>query len=258
MRSRLSQRSEARKAAPDANDLPKPASFQKVAVSVGEEASVMARMLAWGLVAAVALAPFAGCASPSPGSGTPTPSLETCDPVDQDWDYARVTPEPALLAQAVANADRGHAEVRAKAGLAAESPPPPRIRIFTWGSFLPGRYSLVATANAAGEWDVVKATEGREGGRLPPEAASVSRATVRGDEAAKLNKLVFERCLYAEPTYYGRTVPTKGGGEATCADGADYLIDIEVGGRRHRSFHACHTFGRPGEVAGIFWQATSE
>lgn len=245
-------------AAPDAKGLPSPVSFPMVAASVGEEASIMTRMLALSLVAAVALAPVAGCASPSAGSGTPPTSASGCDPVDDQWDYARVRPEPALLAQAVALAEKDHAEVRAKAGLAAASPPPPRIRIFTWGSFLPGRYSLVATANAAGEWDVVKASEGREGGRLPPEVASVVRATVRGDEAAKLNRLIADRCLYAEPSYYGRTVPTVGGGDATCADGADYLIEIEVGGRRHRSFHACHTFGRPGEVAGVFWQATSE
>lgn len=45
---------------------------------------------------------------------------------------------------------------------------------------------------------------------------------------------------------------------AICADAADYLIEIEVAGRRRLPFHACHTFGRPGQVAGVFWQATSE
>ena len=218
----------------------------------------MTRVLACSLAAAVALAPLAGCASPSAGPGSQGPGAEACDPVDEDWDYARVRPQPALLAQAVARAGRDHAEVRARAGLPADESRPPRVRILTWGSFLPGRYSLVAVANGAGEWDVVRASEGREGGRLPAEAASVTRSTVKGDEAAKLNRLVFGRCLYREPAYYGRTVPTRGGGEATCADGADYLIEIEAGGRRHRSFHACHTFGRPGQVADVFWQATSE
>jgi hypothetical protein len=205
----------------------------------------------------MALAPIGGCASPSAGWGTPPPA-GACLPVDDEWDYARVRPEPALLAQAVASADKAHAEVRAKAGLPAEAGRGDRIRIFTWGSFLPGRYSLIATRAAADGWDVVRVSEGREGGRLPAEAASVRRARVSGAEAVKLNAMVADRCLYAEPTYYGRTVPTRDGGEATCADGADYLIEIEAGGRRHRSFHACHTFGRPGEVAGIFWQATSE
>lgn len=176
--------------------------------------------------------------------------------MDDQVDYARVRPQPAELARMAAEADKAHAEVRARAGAESESPAPPRIRIFTWGSFLPGRYSLVATTNAAGEWEVVRASEGREGGRLSPEAPSVSRTLVRGDQAARLNRLAFDRCLFAEPTWYGRTVPMRDGGEATCADGADYLIEIEVAGRRHHSFHACHTFGRPGQVAEFMWEAT--
>lgn len=204
----------------------------------------------------MALAPLAGCATP-PGDETPPPVASACAPIDDEVAYDRVRPQPAELARVVALAEKDHTEVRRKAGLPAESPRGERIRIFTWGSFLPGRYSLVATRAAGGAWNVVKASEGREGGRLPAEAASIVQRSLEGDPAERLNGLVADRCLYAEPTYYGRTVPMREGGEATCADGADYLVEIEAGGRRHRSFHACHTFGRPGQVANIMWEATA-
>lgn len=203
----------------------------------------------------MALSPLAGCETPNPGPGGPGGSpTSACAPVSPDIDYARLLPEPRLLAEAVERANTGHIEVRRRAGVPAEAIRDDYIRIFTWGSFLPGRYSTLATRDSAGDWTVEKISEGRDGGRLPPEQPSVVRVLLSGDRAEPLNTLVADRCLYAEPTYYGRTVPTTDGGRATCADGADYLIEIEVAGRTHRSFHACQTFGRPGMAASLLWE----
>lgn len=190
--------------------------------------------------------------------GLPPVAAEGCSPIDEDVDYARIRPKPADYAIVVREAEKAHAEVRAKNGLPPESPPAPRIRVFTWGSFLPDRISIVAVANDRGEWDVVKAQEGREGGRLPAVAPTVTRYTIAGDAAARINRLAFDRCTFREPTYYDRVVPMRDGSQAACADGANSVVDIEVGGRRHRSYHACRNFGRAGAVADSLWQASTE
>jgi len=217
--------------------------------------------LAWTLALATAAAPLGACAAPPAGAGEggppPIPASGRCQPYDDQWAYDRVRPQAAELAAAVARAEADHAEVRRKAGLEPRTPGGDHIRIFTWGSFLPGRYSLSAIRMASGEWEVVKVSEGREGGRLPAEPASVKTGRVTGEAAGRLASLVEDRCLYREPTYYGRSVPTPDGGEAACADGSDQLVEIQVAGRRHVSFHACHGFGRAGEVSNILWGAVS-
>jgi len=211
-------------------------------------------------VLATAAAPIAGCASPpaAAGGGEAGGGGEACAPYDRDWDYARVKPEPQKLAEAAARAEQAHREVRAKAGLDPESPGGERVRVLTWGTMLPGRWSTVATRMGNGQWEVVQAYEGREGGRGPgPEAPSVKVARIEGEAQARLAKLVEDACLFSEPTYYGRSVPTTEGGEAACADGSDQVIEVYVFKRRHVSFHACHGFGRAGEVSNILWSAVS-
>jgi hypothetical protein len=217
----------------------------------------MTRIVAWTLMGVIAAAPLAGCESIVAGPGPAGPPSASCAPVNDEIDYARLQPEPRLLAEAIERAETAHVEVRRKAGVPAESTRGDHIRIFVWGSFLPGRYSIIANRTANGGWTVEKVSEGRDsaGGRLPPEAPSVVRVTLSADRAAELNALLADRCLYAEPTNYGRSVPMKEGGEAMCADGADELIEIEAGGRTHRSFHACQTHGRPGQVASRMWEA---
>jgi hypothetical protein len=89
----------------------------------------------------------------------------------------------------------------------------------------------------------------------PTEPPRLSRGSITGADAQRLTALVADQCLYREPTYFGRTVPTTDGGQASCADGADAVVEISAGGRRHASFHACHTFGRVAEVVAPLWQA---
>ena len=220
----------------------------------------MRRILALSTACVMASAQLAGCAAAEPGTQTSPPVAAggpACAPLDDEWDYARVRPEPQKLADARARAEQGHREVRAKAGLEPDPPNGEGVRVFTWGSMLPGRYSLAASRMANGQWEVVRVSEGREG-RPAPEAPSVKVARIEGEAAARLARVVENACLYAEPTYYGRTVPTRDGGEAACADGSDQLIEIKVMGRRHVSFHACHTFGRAGQAADMLWQASSD
>lgn len=205
----------------------------------------------------MAISPLAACETVQDGSGGPVATGESCAPADRDIDYSRVRANPEALALAVREARLGHVDVRRKAGVESLDPGRDHILIFTWGSFLPGRYSLQAKRDRTGAWTVERVSEGRDdrGGRLPPEQPSVQRGTLTGEKAAELNRLLADRCLYAEPTYYGRTVPTWPTGEATCADGADSLIEIDAGGRTHTSFHACHSFGRPAKVEAMLWEA---
>ena len=212
----------------------------------------------------MAAAPLAGCYAGVPPKMPRLPEPPQidlsagCKPVDQDYAYDRIRPQPEALRAAVARAAAGHVEVRA----ANRLPPPPEfregVRVFTWGSFLPGRYSLVAVRDVDGGWTVVRASEGRPGGRVAPEQPSVTTARITGDAAARLEALLSDRCLYGEPSYYDRSVPTPDGGQATCADGSDALVEIRRPGMRHTSFHACHTFGRAGQVASLLWMATAE
>ncbi len=205
----------------------------------------------------MALSPLAACETLDGGEGGPVPPGASCAPADRDVDYSRVRANPDALALAVKEARLGHTDVRRKAGVQSLNPGRDHILIFTRGSFLPGRYSLQATRDRAGDWTVERVSEGRDdrGGRLPPEQPSVQRGALTGEKAAALSRLLGDRCLYSEPTYYGRTVPTWPTGEATCADGADSLIEIKADGRTHTSFHACHSFGRPAQVEAMLWEA---
>lgn len=216
----------------------------------------MARILAWTLTGVIAAATVGGCGTAQSGPViSPPPMASSCAPADDEVDYARVSPQPRLLAEAIERANDGHVDVRRKAGASAEVLRGDYVRIFTWGSMLPGGHSLLARRDAAGGWTVEQVNEGREGGRMSPEAPSIQHATLTPDQAARLNALVGDRCLYDEPGYFGRSVPMRAGGEAMCADGADSLIEVVVGGREHRTFQACHTFGRAGQAAGVLWEA---
>jgi hypothetical protein len=216
----------------------------------------MARILAWTLSAVMAAGPLAGCGTTPPLSGPGPGASGACAPTDTDIDYARIRPDPNGLATAVAGARTGHVEVRRKAGLPnLGEPQGDFIRIFTWGSMLPGRHSLQAARGADGSWSIERVSEGRERGRLDPEPPSVLRASLTGEAARKLDALLADRCLYAEPTYYDRSLPAPKGDFLVCADGADSLIEIEAGGRSYTAFHACHAYGRAARVEAVLWEA---
>lgn len=219
----------------------------------------MGRIMAWTAAGAMALSPLSGCAAAgaAPSATGETRTAAPCAPLEDDGiDYARVPANPAGLAERVGQATADHRQLRTAVGLPAAAPGD-TVRILSWGSMLPGRTSIVATRNAAGGWEVEKVTDMA---RVPSkertaEAPRLSRGRIEGEAAERLNRLVADRCLYREPGYFDRMAPTTDGGQAACADGADAVVEVEVGGRRHASFHACHTFGRAGEAAGVLWQA---
>ena len=220
----------------------------------------MGRILAWTAASAIALAPLAGCASPGVaaplGSGA---GAGPCAPLEDDGiDYARVPANPRALDEAVSRARADYAQLRSAAGLPDGPVAGDTVRVLSWGGMLPGRTGITATRNAAGGWDVEKVTDmARQPGKdQPAEAPRLSRGTLTGAEARRLTALVADQCLYREPTYFDRMTPTTDGGEAMCMDGADAVVEISAGGRRHASFHACHAYGRVAEVVAPLWQAT--
>jgi hypothetical protein len=72
--------------------------------------------------------------------------------------------------------------------------------MFSWGSMLPGRYSVQARRDNAGVWTIERVNEGRDGrGRMPSEAPSVQRATLTGEKAAELDRLLGGFLTSAQP-----------------------------------------------------------
>lgn len=218
----------------------------------------MRTIMAWTAAGAMVLAPLSGCSAAAAGLATGGgTSAAPCGPLEDDGiAYARIKPNPGALADATARAEADHAALRSAVGLGSR-PPGDVIRILSWGTMLPGRTSLTAVRDPAGGWRVEKVTETalRPSKERTADAPRLSRGRIDGAAAASLDRLVSDRCLYREPTYFGRSVPTTDGGQATCADGADAVIEVAAGGRRHVAFHACHAYGRAAEASAPLWQA---
>ncbi|NEX94708.1 hypothetical protein [Caulobacter sp. 17J65-9] len=168
-------------------------------------------------------------------------------------DVARVRPDPADLAARVAAAEKDRRELRTQAGI-AEQPAP--IEVFVRGTFAGGRASLAARRNAAGDWLVESLEEDLQGMQAPfGRKLTKQWVAIGGDAAARLDRLLADPCLYAEPTYLASKVPVVGGGDEECLDGGDTVVVINHAGRTRKAFQACAARGKTGELVSVLYEA---
>jgi hypothetical protein len=106
--------------------------------------------------------------------------------------------------------------------------------------------AVVAFAAPDGRWWVrskVVGDHARPDGLMPPEAARA------------LNESLAEPCLWTEPTYMPNPVPLKIGRDYGVADGASFVLDIEMPGRRRVAFQQGNLWGYTGSIRNALYHA---
>lgn len=168
-------------------------------------------------------------------------------------DVARVPDRSADLLARGAAAERERRELRSLAGIAER---PASVEVFVWGTMFGGRASLTARRNAVGDW-LVEEIEELGPALVEPGGAKLSKGwfAIGGEPAARLDRLLADPCLYAEPTYLDNEVPLVGGESETCADGGNMVVVINHAGRTRKAFQACTQRGKTGDVASLLFEA---
>lgn len=164
------------------------------------------------------------------------------------------TPPGALLERAKrAKTDRRElerlADMRLRPGRAS-------IVITTWSSLIPGRTVTVARRNLDGTWSVVEVRDSDASVKRSSDPdLVVKKGTIGKAGAQRLNDILADPCLSAEPVYIANEYPLVDGGEGGCFDGGDTLVEIVLPGRRRTAFNACIPYGLNVRVIGEIGKA---
>lgn len=127
----------------------------------------------------------------------------------------------------------------------------------------PTSYDFIATRSAR-EWRIAKKVKRlRVYSDEPPPPAIYRDLILATDDAAELDRLLREPCLWSAPPMIPEFIKLRDGGWSECHHGSVTTIDIRVGDRRWSGTQICRLFGVPGELAvavraasGEEWEAT--
>lgn len=171
----------------------------------------------------------------------PRPGLKC--PTDQSVDLGAVpqgrpSPEDLALADGLAHRQYGAS---------------PSVAVWSMSALGRASYAIIATMTGPGAWRV----EGRKTTPVSNERDTPISFQLPKAAAERLETLLADPCLYAEPAVIGSNAPSPEGHSYGCLDGEDIVLDIDFAGKRRTATQSCFTAGLNGEVAALILQAAS-